>query len=323
MKKIITIQLFLALILTSCCTPSKETPIESITVEKGNIYYYVKGLEKPFKVLFAADCHITIEDERGKPYCSYAKRMGGWTVESENYGKSNGREQALITSLKKAKENGVEFVILGGDVINFPSQASVDLVLQIMNNSDIPWTFISGNHDWHYEGEKGTSAELRSKWHKESLLPLYQNKNSMYSSHILNSINFVSIDNSLFEITKEQLLFFKDQIKQKYPIILSMHIPLYLPGHNIDYGYGSPNWNKSNDGYYEIERREPWPEKGHNETIYAFRYLVFNSSNVIGICAGHTHTEMLDFHNNIPQVVAGENYNGEDITMHFIPCDKE
>lgn len=64
------------------------------------------------------------------------------------------------------------------------------------------------------------------------------------------------IDNSLFEITEEQLKFFKKQVERGLPVVLSMHIPVYVQGHDIDYGCGSPHWNKANDCYYEIERRE-------------------------------------------------------------------
>lgn len=296
--------------------------IESVTYKKGHIYYYLKGIPKAFKVLFVADSHITLEDERGKPYYDYAKRMGGAAVEPENYGKSNGRDAALLVSLEKAKELEVDLVLLGGDIINFPSKASVELVKEIMDKSGLPWRYVSGNHDWHYEGEEGTSFELRERWLQEGLAPLYQGANPLYFSYELNGINFIMVENSTFEITEEQLSFFKKEVERGLPIILTMHIPLYLLGHNIDYGCGSPNWNKANDGYYEIERREPWAEAGHNETTYAFRDLVFNSLNVIGIYAGHTHAEMVDFYNNIPQVVAGANYNGEDITMHFIPFNE-
>ena len=129
------------------------------------------------------------------------------------------------------------------------------------------------------------------------------------------------IDNSAFEITQEQLAFFREQVGRGLPIILSMHIPVYLPGHNIDYGCGHPDWNRDNDIYYEIERREPWPEKGFTETTYQFRDMVLNSPEVIGIYAGHTHEEAIDFFNDKLQYVTAANYSNKDILIHFIPAD--
>lgn len=126
---------------------------------------------------------------------------------------------------------------------------------------------------------------------------LYQERNPIYQSQVIQNIDFVTIDNSIFEITKEQLAFFMEQIGKGFPTSLSMHIPIYLPGHdhNIDYGCGHPNWNRKDDTYYEIERREPWPEKGFTEITYQFRDMVLNGSEVIGIFAGHTHEQALDF----------------------------
>lgn len=318
-----TFYFIILLLLVSCQEKTDMKYIESVTVNNGNIYYQVNTLDKPFKTLFLSDSHLTIEDERGKDFYQYTKRMGGSAVEPENYGKSNGSEQALIASLEKAQKEGVELVILGGDIINFPSQASVELLIKIMNDSGLKWIYTAGNHDWHYEGEPGEAVDQRNKWQQSSLNPLYQGANPLYSSTILHNINFVLIDNSTNEITDEQFFFFKEQLKKGIPIVLSMHIPLYLPGHTIDYGCGHPAWNLKNDTYYEIERRTPWPENGHTPTTFAFRELVLNAPLVIGIYAGHTHEEVLDIHNNIPQYVSGANYNNKDILMHFTPANKE
>lgn len=246
---------------------------------------------------------------------------GGSAVEPENYGKSNRREQALLESLKEAKKAGCELVILGGDIINFPSLASVELLEQIMKESGLKWIYTAGNHDWHYEGEQGDAAVLRDKWEQSNLKKLYQGQHQLYSSTVLHGINFVLIDNSTNEVTKEQLDFMQEQIEKGLPIILSMHIPLYLPGHNIDYGCGNPQWNKKNDPYYEIEKRLPWPEEGHTQVTYAFRDLIFHCPLILGVYAGHTHEEAWDVSNNVFQYVAGANYNNEFFMMNFVDAN--
>lgn len=147
---------------------------------------------------------------------------------------------------------------------------------------------------------------------------LYQGQHPLYSSTVLHGINFVLIDNSTNEVTKEQLDFMQEQIEKGLPIILSMHIPLYLPGHNIDYGCGNPQWNKKNDPYYEIEKRLPWSEEGHTQVTYAFRDLIFHCPLILGVYAGHTHEEAWDVSNNVFQYVAGANYNNEFFMMNFV-----
>jgi len=322
-KPLLAINITNKSIISDSLRKLKAEEFGGITVKDGDVYYYIKGLNKSFNVLFLADTHFTVEDERGRDFYNYTKRMGGAAVEPENYGISNKREKALIASLDRAKEAGSELVILGGDVLNFPSLASVDSLKSLLDTSGLNWTYIAGNHDWHYEGETGDSYSLREKWVHSNLEPLYQGANPMYNSQIIHSINFVTIDNSIFEITNEQIAFLQNQIKKGLPIILSMHIPIYLEGHNhnIDYGCGHPNWNNGNDSYYKIERREPWPEDGFTETTYQFRDLIINSSEIIGVFAGHTHKEAVDYFNNKIQYVSAANYNNNDILIHFLPVD--
>lgn len=310
----------LLLALVGCKTEKGLTVRGHSIYREGTIDHYSDAVAKPFKVLFLADTHLTVEDERGKEFYPYTKRMGGSAVEPANYGTTNGREQALIRSLEKAQKEKTELVILGGDILNFPSKASVEKLKAIMDASGLKWVYTAGNHDWHYEGETGTASELRQKWEQESLLPLYQGENPLYSSHIIHGINFVLIDNSAFQITDEQLTFFNKQTKRGLPIVLAMHIPLYLPGHHIDYGCGHPDWNLKNDTYYQIEGREPWPEKGHTATTLKFHDSVWRSSKVIGIFAGHTHEAMLDIHRNIFQYVPNANYNNCDVMLHLLPA---
>lgn len=314
----------LLICFATACSESEvqDSYVKNINVKPGYVRYYVDKQQEPVKALFLADCHITIEDERGSEFYQYTQRMGGGAVEEINYGKSNGREQALIVSLDRAKAQGVELVILGGDIINFPSMASVDLILKIVKESGLDWIFTAGNHDWHYEGEEGSSAKLREKWQKTNLAPLYQGANPMFTSKVVKGVNFVVIDNSTFEISQEQLGFMKREIDKGLPIVLSVHIPLYLPGYEdrvADYGCGNPNWNETNDDYYELERRRPWSEEGHTQVTYDFCDLVFSAKNMVGIYAGHTHVESVDFYKNIPQFVTGANFNGSDILIEFIP----
>lgn len=309
--------------LVACKTVTKSPFTGHSIYREGAIEYHSDVVTEPFKVLFLSDTHLTLEDERGKAFYPYTRRMGGNAVEPENYGTTNGREQALIRSLEKAKKEQVELVILGGDIINFPSKASVEKLKEIMDASGLQWVYTAGNHDWHYEGEPGDASELRKKWEQESLLPLYHGENPLYSSRIIHGINFVLIDNSTFEISAEQLDFFNKQIDKGLPIILAMHIPLYLPGHNIDYGCGHPGWNLKNDTYYKIEDREPWPENGHTVTTFEFRDEVWSSPKVIGIFAGHTHEAMLDIHHNIFQCVPNANYANYDVMLRLIPLKKK
>ena len=321
MKRLIG--LFLVLLVWGCENEKQRSFVEHIVTRKGSVYYHIPTLQHPFKVLFLSDNHFTVEDERGKEYYSFSQRMGGGYVEPENYGISNGREKRLIESLNRAQKDSVDLVVLGGDIINFPSMASVDSIMQIMTMSGLNWRYIAGNHDWHYEGEDGTASEQRNKWEDSVLKPLYQGENPLFYSVVLHKINFIFIDNSTHEITEQQLQFVRSEIEKGMPVVLFMHVPIYFPGQNIDYSCGHPDWNQANDCYYEIERRLPWPQNGHTETTLSFCELVRENPSVIGIFAGHTHMEMIDYYKNKIQYVVGANYNGNDVMIYFQPADSK
>lgn len=124
-----------ACLLTGAQGKVRSSKLESITVQDGYVYYYLRGMEKTFTVMFLADTHFTIEDERGREFYDNTRRMGGAAVQPQNYGKSNGRERALLRSLDKAKKEQAALVILGGDIVNFPSLASVEHLKAMLDAS--------------------------------------------------------------------------------------------------------------------------------------------------------------------------------------------
>lgn len=78
--------------------------------------------------------------------------------------KAMGGNGLFLHSLDKAKKEQAALVILGGDIVNFPSLASVEHLKAMLDASGLNWTYTAGNHDWHYEGEPGTSFAQREKW---------------------------------------------------------------------------------------------------------------------------------------------------------------
>lgn len=288
-------------------------------VREGRVTFQAAGVAEPFRVLFLSDTHFTVEDSRGEPYRKYSERMGGAAVRPENYGVSNGRERQLLKVLAQARKDSVELVVLGGDMLNFPSLASVDSLLAIMTHSGLDWVYIAGNHDWHYEGEAGTSAEQRSRWESTALAPLYQGGDPLARAEVRHGVNLVFIDNSTLEVTPGQLDFLRREIARGLPMVLFMHVPVYFPGQNIDYSCGHPQWDEVHDCYYEIERRQPWPKEGHTATTQAFCELVRECPQIIGCFAGHTHERAIDFYNGRLQYVVGANHSGDAVTIRFEP----
>lgn len=164
---------------------------------------------------------------------------------------------------------------------------------------------------------------LRETWIENSLLPLYGGFNPLYSSHIVSGINFVAIDNSTYQITEEQLSFFKDQIELNMPVVLLLHIPFYLNKNAEDKQIltcGDPRWGWESDRNFRIEKRERWSKDGNLTSTLQFLESAKSSTKIVSILAGHTHEASIDkFSKTAGQYVTGEALNGQYRLIVFEP----
>ncbi len=86
-------------------------------------------------------------------------------------------------------------------------KSSASFIYESLKATDIPYIYIAGNHDWRYEGMEGSSERLRQTWINNRLLPLYGGITTLYSSRVIGGINFVAIDNSIYQVNEDQLHF--------------------------------------------------------------------------------------------------------------------
>lgn len=288
----------------------KEKGIRGTFSQSGNrISIFTNAQVQPTRIFHIADTHLSIDDERGKKYNQFSKRMAGAYKSNSHFetGKKFTTKESFEQTLKRAKQQEIDFIALTGDIFSFPSQAAVEWAKQKLDETKIPYAYVAGNHDWHYEGMKGSRQELRNTWTEKHLKPMYQGNNPLYASYDINGIRFVCIDDSTYEILPEQLDFFQSQVKSNMPLVLLMHIPLYMPGRSMGFGCGHPEWGAKTDKNFKLEGRERWREKGHTQTTFDFHNEVFNAPNLLSVLVGHTHRPTIDIKNGISQMVSALN----------------
>ena len=243
------------------------------------------GLKKAIRLLVLADSHLTIDDERGEPYKDYSKRM------AQYFSQSVQNLEKITTAAQKQK---YDLILMLGDMVSFPTAKGVETILEKIQPLETPFAYIAGNHDWHYEGEQGTDIELRKTWTGKTLAPLYQGHNPLCYNVVLNGLNIVMMDTSVNEILPGQLDFWRTQVKSGLPTLLCCHIPIWVPGRNLGWAVGHPDWNAAHDRNWQIERRLRWPEGGHTDVTKAFQQEVFAAPNLLGVLAGHVHRQCYD-----------------------------
>ena len=291
-----------------------------VTMEQEKVSFYAEKIKENIKVIHIADTHLFMDDNRGIPYTEFSNRMAkayNQTTHFKTREKTTPME-CFEKTLAYAKQVNADVITLVGDIFSFPSELAIEWVNSKLEAIDIPYIYVAGNHDWHYEGMSGKLDALRDTWIDNRLLSLYQGNNPLMAAYDIKGIRFLAIDNSTYEINDEQLAFFSHHARSGMPLILLVHIPMYAPGKSISFGCGNPNWNASSDRNYKLEKRPRWPDDGHSKTTFNFYNEVFNSPNLLGIFTGHIHKNSIEIINGKPQIVSDDNASGGYLDIDFL-----
>lgn len=277
----------------------------------------LKGLQTEMAIMQISDSHISVDSEADVLYEKYSIRMRNAYRQTKHYktGEATTPAKLFDELLGIAVKEKVKLVVLSGDIINYPSETAVQFILNKMENTGIPYCYTAGNHDWHYEGTEGSDEFLRNYWVEKRLKPLYKGSNPFFSARMEGGINVVMIDNSTYQVNKEQLDFYIKQKNKKTPMLLFVHIPLYMPSMPVACS-GHPDWGASADKGYVVERREQWPAMNQPATV-RFLEEVMGSQNLLGVFAGHWHNAHAISYGNIQQHIAQPGLNGQYRLIHF------
>ncbi len=316
---------FSAISLHQLESTKTEQSIETyVTLDQEKVSFYSDVIKEKIKIIHIADTHLFMDDERGTPFLNFSGRMAKAYNQTKHFktGEKTNPKKSFKQAITFAKESNADVITLVGDIFSFPSELAIEWVLSEIEAIGIPYIYIAGNHDWHYEGMDGSLDSLRDKWIEKRLIPLYQGNNPLMAAYDIKGIRFLAIDNSTYEINDKQLNFISKHIESGMPIVLLIHIPMYAPGKNISFGCGNPFWGAETDRNFELERRPKWPESGHTKTTFEFYKKVFDSSNVIGIFAGHIHRNSIEIIKGKPQIVSDDNASGAYLDINLNPMEK-
>lgn len=266
--------------------PSPQTADTIVTLEGARLTVRSRMIAKPCRLTVIGDAHYATDDARGEPFRKYSKRMSGGPQ----------KMGPLRQKMQAAKAAGCDAALLLGDILNFPSEAGAEELAAVIREAPLPCLYTAGNHDWHYEGLPGPEVSLRKEWIDKRLRPLYGGRDPMAYAERFGDLKVLMVDDSTYSILPEQLDFIRRELAEGLPTILGVHIPLYVPWRRDDifFGVGHPDWNAAHDPYHQIERRERWPEAGHTEVTFAFRRELLACPHLLGVVAGHIHTQSLD-----------------------------
>ena len=291
----------------------------SFALDDNRVRFFCPALRDPVRVVVIGDTHLFLDDARGEPFKAYSGRMAKAYNRTRHVktGAETNPQACFESALAMAKESRADLIALAGDIFSFPSEAAIDWALEKLAGAGVPYLYVAGNHDWHYEGMEGAEVALRAEWTERRLKPLYQGRPALAQAVEVKGLRFLAIDDSTYEILPEQRAFFREQAASGRPLALLMHVPLYAPGRDVGFGCGHPDWNAASDRNWQIERRPRWPESGHTAVTRAFWRDAVSAPNLLGVFAGHTHRQSLDVVDGVPQLVTAANAAGGFLVAEF------
>lgn len=318
--------ILLALCLSCQKSIKPSDPLRQGVLWNGStdVKIYTRGITDTIRLFVISDTHLHESDEREDPYRSFSDRMEKGYNHTKHFKTLEATTplEELAKSLEIAKKQRADMVLHLGDLISFPTELGAELALDLFEKSGLPWYYVAGNHDWHYEGTYGDQDSLRRVWSPKRLGALYKGADILNYTIDVKGLRIILMSNGTNYMLPSQVDYLKESLQDGMPSLLMMHVPLWAEGQrDIDFTIGNPNWGAGVDKYYQIERREQWPEH-HDQADYDFMDEVkrAGSENLLSVIAGHVHFYGMSYISDcLPQFTLKENASGAYMMVTLIP----
>jgi len=317
--------IFALIIIGSGCIDRNDATLKKTKYQQSwdefSATIYLESLKDSLKVLQLTDSHISYHLEGDTLY-----KSGGHEHMRNAYQKSTTLDGRISTPiacfdslLDVAVEMRYDLIVLTGDIVNYPSESSVNYVLRKLEETGIPFIYTAGNHDWDY-GIPGERLSLRKEWTEKVLLPLYLGKDWLISSTVVSGINFIAFDNSVAYAQKEQVEFFRKQIDKGLPIVVLCHIPLYeIPSDDYWSTFGHPGFDSMYWSSMTEEIKTYYEPVINNPSSNELLELLSDSGNVIAVLTGHHHGNKVQATSGYVQYTTHAAFQGGYRLFSFYP----
>lgn len=123
--------------------PDEAAEQRGIMVEEKTLV--IPGLEREYRYLFLSDTHIiSLDGEESEQQLENALPRRD-TLFKDELGRTP--EEIFPDWIAYANEQQVDGLLLGGDVIDFPSQGNLSFLEKNLEMLEMPYLYVPGNHD--------------------------------------------------------------------------------------------------------------------------------------------------------------------------------
>lgn len=256
----------------------------------------IEGLEGEYNFLFLTDTHMIIpsKDDTQQMIDNAAPR-----IEEFKNAEGVSSSDQFPYWISYANKNNLDGVLLGGDIIDYPSESNISFFKEQMSDLKVPYLYTLGNHDWTYPWDYMTESG------KATYIPMLYDFTTVNSSiHTLEFDEFtiVALDNSTTQFHPDLMEEFKTLMRGDKPLIVMFHVPVLtqsvlgrakeIRGEDKRIVLGGGNWGRSgiaNCGRCRIygKRHSPDNQIKKESTVHDNALCFFSKSSPLFFCV-HT-----------------------------------
>lgn len=282
----------------------KQTEWEKHIVEETIV---VEGIEEEYTLLFLTDTHVVVSDpEASDQQAKYETQRAGLFVNAEGIPSA----EQFSDWVRYANELQVDAVLLGGDIIDTPSDANLQWLKMQLSQLNMPYLYVNGNHDWTYPWE------YMSDFGRETYLPLlepFMQGNTAIQSLALGELMIVGVDDSTNQVDTGALPEYEQLLAQGKPTIVMCHVPFMTQtalSRSKEIWCNAVVIGKDDDAILPNE--------------YTTRLLELTTdteSPAVLLLSGHVHfydSGVIGEGNGLLQLIGGAGYKGNAILIHVV-----
>ena len=208
----------------------------------------IPEVSREYEIWFFSDSHIIIPDENA------SEQLQTYTAERQPvFANEIGVESSKIFSdfIELANQEKPDMVLLGGDIVDFPSEANMKFLKEELSKLTVPYVYAMGNHDWTFPWEymtpEGTekyrpeydwlmcgnfikkmedTGTVESLEIADDMLNVKNVLSDSYSTVVeLDDLVILSVDDSSNQVSDECVDEIEYALLLDKPVILMQHVP--------------------------------------------------------------------------------------------------
>lgn len=266
----------------------------------------IEGLNQEYDLLFLTDLHIIVpSQEDSDRVIAYARER--LPLFQNKQGVPSAEQFAGWMDF--AADGHLDAVLLGGDMIDYPSLSNIEYLQGQLERLEIPYLYAPGNHDWTFPWEYMTD------WGREEYLPLLEplmQGNTSLQSLDMGEFIVVAVNNCSGQVSPEVADGYEELLSRDKPVIVIAHVPFLT---QAVLAKAREEWDSPvviGGGDYGGISPDEVSEAFINKTTEM-------SSPVAAVLAGHVHffsKDCLDGEKQVVQFTGDAGYQGKALLLH-------